>query len=68
MMLIRDEYARQGERDGYLVVSPLGDVRVALSIAHQTGRIDDPLVEAFVQAARVPWPDMKPRWSGDARR
>ncbi len=68
MMLIRDEYARQGEQDGCLVVSPLGGVRVALSIAHQTGRTDDPLIEAFVQAARVPWPDMKPGRSDDTRR
>lgn len=59
MMLLRADRASQGERDGYLAVSPIAQAEIALSIAHQSGRREDPLVLAFLEAARVPWPDMK---------
>jgi DNA-binding transcriptional LysR family regulator len=58
MMLLREEHARQGARDGYLAVSPIAHTTIALTIAHQSGRRDDPLILAFLEAARVPWPEM----------
>jgi DNA-binding transcriptional LysR family regulator len=59
MLLLREEHAVQGEKEGYLAISPIARAEAPLSIAHQSGRKDDPLVQAFVEAARVPWPEMK---------
>jgi DNA-binding transcriptional LysR family regulator len=59
MMLIREEYAAQGEREGLLAISPLVQTQITLAIAHQSSRKDDPLIQAFVEAAKVPWPEMK---------
>jgi len=59
MMLLREEHAIQGEQDGYLAVSPLAQCQTSLSVAHQSGRGEDPLIQAFVDAATVPWPEMK---------
>lgn len=59
MMLLREDHAVQGAQEGYLAVSPLARAKIPLSIAHQSGRKDDPLIEAFLEAARVPWPRMK---------
>jgi DNA-binding transcriptional LysR family regulator len=61
MMLVREEYAVQGERDGYLAISPIVRTELALSVAHQSSRKGDPLVQAFIEAARVSWPDLKLR-------
>jgi DNA-binding transcriptional LysR family regulator len=59
MMLVREDHAIQGEKDGYLAISPIGYAEVALSIAHQSARKDDPLIQAFLDAARIPWPQMQ---------
>ncbi len=58
MMLLREDHAQQGVREGYLAISPIARTTVALTIAHQSGRRDDPLIQAFLEAAKVPWPDM----------
>jgi DNA-binding transcriptional LysR family regulator len=68
MMLLREDHALQGEQEGYLALSPIADAKVALSIAHQSARKNDPLLQAFVEAARVPWPKMKLTEAHNARR
>jgi DNA-binding transcriptional LysR family regulator len=59
MMLMREEHALQGEQDGFLAISPIARAETALSVGHQSGRRNDPLIEAFIDAARNAWPDMK---------
>ena len=68
MMLLRADRAMQGEREGFLAVSPIAEAEIALSIAHQSGRIDDPLIRAFLEAARTPWPEMKPAFVPGSKR
>ena len=68
MMLLREDHAVQGEQEGYLAVSPIAQAQVALSVAHQSARKDDPLIKAFLEAARVPWPKMKLIEAQDTRR
>ena len=58
MMLLREDHAQQGVRDGYLAISPIAATTIALTIAHQSGRRGDPLIQAFLEAARSPWPDL----------
>lgn len=65
MMLIREEYALKGEADGYLALSPLSRTEIPLVVIHLASRREDPLVKAFVEAARVAWPDMKLRDSDE---
>lgn len=59
MMLIREEHVRQGERDGYLALSPLGEVEFAFLIAHLESRGNDPLIRAVMEAAADAWPELK---------
>jgi DNA-binding transcriptional LysR family regulator len=59
MMLVREDHSQLGEREGRLAVSPIARVGIALSIAHQSGRKNDPLIHAFLDAARTCWPEMK---------
>jgi DNA-binding transcriptional LysR family regulator len=59
MMLMREEHALQGERDGYLTVSPIAHTEFGLYIAHVASRRNDPLISAFVDAASMAWPDLK---------
>jgi DNA-binding transcriptional LysR family regulator len=59
MMLMRDDHAVQGERDGYLAVSPIARAEIPLLIAHLSSRQNDPLIAAFVEAAKVAWPEVK---------
>ena len=68
MMLLREDHAVQGEQEGYLAVSPIAQAQVALSVAHQSARKDDPLIKAFLEAARVPWPKMKLTEANSTRR
>jgi len=68
MMLLREDHALQGEQEGYLALSPIAHAHVALSIAHQSARKDDPLIRAFLEAAKVPWPKMKRTEAQNARR
>ena len=60
MMLLRADHAIQGEHDGHLAISPIVQAEIPLSIAHQSARRSDPLILAFLDAAKAPWPDMKP--------
>jgi DNA-binding transcriptional LysR family regulator len=55
MMLVREEEALQGQREGILSISPIAQARADLSIAYQTARKDDPLIKAFVEAAAGVW-------------
>ena len=60
MMLMREEYALQGEADGYLALSPLAGAEIPLMIIHLANRKDDPLIRAYMQAAHEAWPEMQP--------
>jgi len=60
MMLLRQDYALQGEREGHLALSPIAQAEIALSIAVQAGRRNDPLIMAFLAAAGACWPQMTP--------
>jgi len=60
LMLMREEHVLQGVRGGTLAVSPLAQSHYSMSVAHQTSRMYDPLIRAFVEAARQVWPDMRP--------
>lgn len=68
MMLMREEHALQGERQGQLAISPIARARFALSIVHQSSRKDDPLIRAFIEAARQVWPAMKLTKTHELRR
>lgn len=59
MMLLREDLALQAERDGSLALSPSARAEFSLLIAHGAGRRSDPLIRAFVEAARTAWPEMK---------
>ena len=59
LMLLREDHAVQGELKGNLALSPLARTEISLWAAHQSGRHADPLIRAFVEAARVSWPQMK---------
>lgn len=58
VMILREDHALQGEKDGILAISPIAKTQVFMSIAHQRGRQDDPLIRAFLEAARGSWPEM----------
>lgn len=58
MMLMREEYALQGEADGYLALSPIAKAEIPLAIIHLASRKDDPLIRAYMDAARVAWPEL----------
>jgi len=59
MMLLREEHALQGERDGTLAISPLVVAEFPLLLAHLASRGHDPLICAFVEAVRAVWPEMR---------
>lgn len=56
MMLMREEQALQGEREGLLALSPLARPSYGLYITHLATRRNDPLVRAFMAAAATIWP------------
>ncbi|MDO6414069.1 LysR family transcriptional regulator [Sphingomonas sp. BIUV-7] len=60
MMLLREDHALEGEREGYLAISPIAFAETGLHIAYQSARKEDPLIRAFLDASRRPWPDAKP--------
>lgn len=60
VMLLQEEDALEGVRQGTLAVSQLAHVDYALSVAHHASRADDPLIKAFVAAAREVWPGLRP--------
>ena len=59
MMLVREDYALEGQERGQITVAPMARVEMPLSIAHQSARDDDPLIHAFLDAAGVSWPGLK---------
>lgn len=59
MLLMREEQALQGERDGVLTLSPLAQPQYGLYIAHLATRGSDPLIRAFMAAAGVAWPNLR---------
>lgn len=60
MMLLREDHAIKGEAEGWLTVWPVTFAEMPLSLAYQSGRSNDPLIRAFVDAAKAIWPDMAP--------
>ncbi len=58
MLLMREEQALQGERDGVLALSPLARPEYGLYIAHLATRENDPLIRAFMGAADKAWPGL----------
>lgn len=60
MLLMREEYALQGVREGVLALSPIAQTECPQFIAHLSSRGNDPLIRAFVEATGEAWPDMKP--------
>jgi DNA-binding transcriptional LysR family regulator len=65
LMLLREEHALQGERDGTLALWPLATAEFPLLLAHVAGRGNDPLIQAFVEAARTAWPQMEAAVASD---
>ncbi len=59
MMLMREDHAIEGEKEGYLALSPIARTKVSLLIAHLSSRKNDPLIRAFVEAAKIAWPRVK---------
>ncbi|AHG63471.1 LysR family transcriptional regulator [Advenella mimigardefordensis] len=60
LMLMREEHALEDEKSGILAIAPLGITQLPLFIAHQVCRKNDPLIVAFMEAARQVWPGIKP--------
>jgi len=56
LMLMREEHALQGQREGSLAVSPLALADFPLLVAHLASRGKDPLVRAFMDAVAAIWP------------
>lgn len=59
MLLMREEYALQGVKEGHLALSPIARSDYPQFIAHLAGRDNDPLIRTFIDAASEVWPDMK---------
>lgn len=57
LMLIREESALQGAREGSLAISPIARAQFQLYLAHLSSRANDPLIVAFVDATRGVWSD-----------
>jgi len=60
VMLMREEYALQGEREGVLAVSPIAQLEQPLYVAYLAGRRDDPLISALLEATKTVWPGVEP--------
>lgn len=59
MLLVREEYALQGVREGFLALSPIARAECPQFLAHMASRSNDPLIGALVDAAAEAWPDMR---------
>lgn len=59
MLLMREEYALEGVREGQLALSPIARTEYPQFVAHLASRGNDPLIRAFIEAAGEVWPDMK---------
>jgi DNA-binding transcriptional LysR family regulator len=58
LMLMREDHARQGLERGTLAVSRLAYAEFPLHLVHLSSRRDDPLIRAFIGAAREVWPSL----------
>jgi len=58
MLLMREEHALQGEREGRLALAPNARIEFPVHVSHVASRGDDPLIRAFLDAAGAVWPDM----------
>lgn len=52
LMLMREEHARHGVEQGLLASSPIAHASSPLHLSHLSSRGDDPLIRAFLEAAR----------------
>lgn len=59
VMLMREVHALEGERKGSVTISPIAQTALPVFIAHLVSRKNDPLIMAFVQAARNIEPNMQ---------
>lgn len=66
MLLMREEQARQGEKEGVLALSPLAPPSYSLYYAHLATRSKDPLVVAFLSAAAAIWPNIRRHEQGSS--
>ena len=60
IMLMREEHALEGEREGTLAVSPIAAIEQSLLFACLAGRGSDPLIRALLESTRTFWPEMEP--------
>ncbi len=61
LSLVREDHAREGEQSGLMATASLGRTRTQLLLAWLSNRGADPLVRAFVAAARAVWPEARER-------
>lgn len=66
VMLMREEYALAGERDGTLSVSPIAGVECPLFFSCLAGRERDPLIRALLEVTGKVWPQLGAETSGGA--
>jgi len=59
LMLMREEHALEGVAAGRLAISPRVRPQYCLYFAHLASRKNDPLIQAFLDAARCVWPAMR---------
>jgi len=59
MILMHEQHALQGERDGHLALSPIARKEFGVYVAHLSSRGNDPLITAFLDAVGAAWPEMK---------
>ncbi len=62
MMLVREEHALRGEQEGVLARSPIARVTFPLVMAFAARRHEDPLIKAFMAAAKTAWPAAQPAY------
>lgn len=59
LTLMHEQHALEGEREGYLAISPIAHAEFGLFAAHVSSRCSDPLICAFLEAIKEAWPDMR---------
>jgi len=55
LTLMREDHALEGAANGFLAISPIAQAQLPLYVVHLASRKSDPLIEAFVAAARGVW-------------
>lgn len=66
LMLMREEHANRGLAQGTLAVSPIAHAQLPVVLAHVSGRRQDPLIGAFLEAASDVWPGLRSAGSNPA--